>query len=536
MHSVRRIVYILAFVISIALALWSHSAPNAHDAAASGFPMAKAERHLEVIASRPRFIGTDANATIRGYIVKELEDAGIETEIQASTALARRFANTPEDVVINNIIARIPGSSKADAILLMCHYDSVPGAPGAGDDGAAVASLLTILKLLKQAAPLPNTIIGLFTDGEERGLLGARAFVKEPHRLLKDIRVVLNFEGRGNAGPAWMFETSSNNRTLIKQFSQFSPVPMGCSLMSAAYRYMPNDTDFTIFRRAGIPGLNFAFIGGYENYHQPADTIQKLDRGSFAHHGIQMLTMAKGLSAVDLNQANSSDFGESTYFNITSAVLVQYSNEMVWPITIIACLLSFLLLLRWMSHGTVTFVKLLLAFAAVFAWVAAATVFVFLICQGILKISGVSYFGIWGYTEYDNICFIAISAFVVLLTFAVSAWLSKRLGRDAVLSATLLLFSILAIALSVYVESGAFLFAWPLLVISAARHLGAHAPPQWIYLLATLAVAAFWAPLVLLFYQAMMLGACGAGIPLVVLGSLPFLQLFSDTTVSSRAA
>src|SRR5438105_2344263 len=80
--------------------------------------------------------------------------------------------------------------------------------PGADDDGVGVATLLETVRALKAGARLRNDVIFLFTDGEEVGMLGARAFVGE-HPWAKEVGVALNFEARGNTGPALMFETSN---------------------------------------------------------------------------------------------------------------------------------------------------------------------------------------------------------------------------------------------------------------------------------------------------------------------------------------
>ena len=52
----------------------------------------------------------------------------------------------------------------------MAHYDSVEMAPGAGDDGAAVAAILETTRALVLDAPFKNSVMLIFTDGEEAGL------------------------------------------------------------------------------------------------------------------------------------------------------------------------------------------------------------------------------------------------------------------------------------------------------------------------------------------------------------------------------
>jgi hypothetical protein len=120
------------------------------------------------------------------------------------------------------------------------------------------------------APSLKNDLIFLLTDGEEAGLIGARGFVQSSP-LSKEIKLVVNFEARGTSGPVYMFETSSGNERLIREFGKAAPLPAASSLMFGIYGRMPNDTDLTVLKRAGWSGLNLAFIGNPEHYHQPSD-------------------------------------------------------------------------------------------------------------------------------------------------------------------------------------------------------------------------------------------------------------------------
>src|SRR5207237_1219099 len=79
--------------------------------------------------------------------------------------------------------------------------------------------------------------------------------------------LVLNFEARGDRGPSLLFETSNNNAALIQEVAHAAPYPVGSSLFYSLYKLLPNDTDFTVFRPAATPGLNFAFGGRLEAYH-----------------------------------------------------------------------------------------------------------------------------------------------------------------------------------------------------------------------------------------------------------------------------
>ena len=133
--------------------------------------------------------------------------------------------------------------------------------PGAGDNASGVAVVLETLRAIKAGPLLDRDVIVLIDDGEEAGLLGANLFVDE-HPWATDVGVVLNFDARGVSGPSIMFETSDKNGWLIHQFAIASPRPVATSVSMDVYRIMPNDTDLTVFKRAGFAGLNFAFVGG----------------------------------------------------------------------------------------------------------------------------------------------------------------------------------------------------------------------------------------------------------------------------------
>jgi Zn-dependent M28 family amino/carboxypeptidase len=192
--------------------------------------------------------------------------------------------DTQQTSTATNLLGKLNGTDSDKTVLLVAHYDTVANSPGAGDNTSSVAALIETTRALKARGPSKNNIMVLFSDNEEAGLYGAKAFVHSPD-LSKDIGIVLNFDARGSSGPSLMFETSSHNEWLIREFSIAAPYPVASSLMYSIYRTLPNDSDFTIFKDAGFPGFNFAFIDGYNVYHTPQDTVERLDERSVQHHG-----------------------------------------------------------------------------------------------------------------------------------------------------------------------------------------------------------------------------------------------------------
>jgi hypothetical protein len=102
---------------------------------------------------------------------------------------------------------------------------------------------------------------------------------------------------------------------------------------------MKNNTDFTPLRDVGhLQGLNFAFIDGVENYHQPTDDLEHLDPRSLRHHGLQALALGTALADMDLT--NLPQTSDQVYFSIASRWVVHYPIGFALPIAVITCIIA----------------------------------------------------------------------------------------------------------------------------------------------------------------------------------------------------
>jgi Peptidase family M28 len=331
----------------VVLGIWSKQppAPVPSSAAPEVFSAERAMKHLPEIASVPHPIGSQANAQTRAYVVKTLESLGWETQRQVELGMSQEDGAVG---FISNVVARLRGTGDGKAVMLVAHYDSVPTGPGAADDGAAVAALLETARALKTLPRLRNDVIVLLTDGEEAGLLGAEAFVAR-HPWVPDVAAVLNFEYRGNSGPSIMFETSPGHGRLIDAFAS-TPLPVGTSLMYEIYRVMPNQTDMSVFKRVGIPGLNFAAISNASTYHSELDRVEDVDGRSVQHQGETMLALSRRLGEVDLGTQGAPD---QVYFDLPGLGLLHYPVSLAWGPAGLACVLWIAALSVGMRKGQV---------------------------------------------------------------------------------------------------------------------------------------------------------------------------------------
>lgn len=323
--------------------------PLPEDTALDHFSADRAWHHLEEIARAPHPMGSAEHARVRSYLVGELEAMGFEPTVQAATVLTERFDGSLAAGRVHNVLARLLGRQQGKAVLLMAHYDSVPAGPGAGDDASGVAALVETLRALRAGPPLENDVIVLLTDGEEAELFGVRAFVAQ-HAWARDVGVVFNFEARGHRGPVLMFETSDGNARLIDTLREVDTLKTAFSYGYEIYKRMPNDTDFSVTRRAGMTGMNFAFMHGLNRYHTQLDDLERLDRRSLQHQGELALGLTRLFGEADL----TSDWqggDNAIFFHLPGPIFVAYPEGMALPLVVVLWIGTILLWLAGRRQG-----------------------------------------------------------------------------------------------------------------------------------------------------------------------------------------
>jgi len=457
-----RWVPLLGLSLFAALAVWllRPPAPLPVTAPASEFAAGRALADVAVIARAPHAIGTPANAAVRDYLLGRLRALGLaDVRVQEGVGVGG-FGSFVQVGRVQNVLARLPGRVSGPAVLVLAHYDSQPNAPGAGDDGAGVAAMLETIRALKAGPPLTHDVIWLFTDGEEAGLLGARAYAADTVRLRREVGVVLNVEGRGNQGPVLMFEVSGQNGWVIEQLAQAAPAPLASSLFYEAYKRLPNDTDFTPLRQAGLTGLNFAFVGGHPYYHSPADTPAHLDPASVQHHGAYLLALVRHFGSISLAQTKAPD---ATFFNPLGTWLVRYPAAWGLPLTAGTLALLLLTLALARQRGRLSWLGLV---GGVAAWLG-TLVLVLGLGWGLLSAVAWAYpqYGAFYDREFYNagayqVALLALGLGVFSGVYAVAARLVRP---DALSGGALVAVAVLLGLMQWRASSSSFLLAWPLL-------------------------------------------------------------------------
>jgi carboxypeptidase Q len=204
-------------------------------------------------------------------IVMRNEDFGRVTRVLADgQRVELQFTITnvsyPEGKTAYNTITEIAGSDKKDEVVMLGgHLDSWHSATGATDNAVGCAVMLEAARILKAIGVQPRrTIRVALWSGEEQGILGSQAYVKEhfgsfesPKPEYSKLVAYMNIDsGTGRARGASVFgpaETAGILRDLLKPFEDF-----GVFGASASSSRGIGGTDSTSFSNAGLPGIGFA--------------------------------------------------------------------------------------------------------------------------------------------------------------------------------------------------------------------------------------------------------------------------------------
>jgi len=279
----------------------------------------------------PHPVGSAANTRVRQRVLTHLRWLGFDPQVEEG------FACTVNGTCarVANVLARLPGREPGKAVLLMAHYDSVGAGPGASDDMAGVAAMLEIARVLKAESQPRNTVLFLIDDGEEPGLLGARAFA-ERSPAAGEVGAVVNLEARGSSGPSLLFETSGESGWMIPLFAGTATRPVASSVFATIYDNLPNDTDLTVFKDRRVPGLNFAFIGEPLTYHTPADSFERSSPASLQHQGDNALGVVRALAAADLA---SPPAGRAVFFDLLALRVFHWPESWNLALAVLALVL-----------------------------------------------------------------------------------------------------------------------------------------------------------------------------------------------------
>ncbi|UCF12383.1 MAG: M28 family peptidase [Thermoplasmatales archaeon] len=227
----------------------------------------------QFVSFGPRPTGSKNCSDAAEYIHNEFEKLGLNSYIDNW-----RFPRYK----CQNVIATLNGTDpSSDAVFILCaHMDTTGNSPGANDDGAGVAALLTIANICSKYT-FNHTIRFLVTSGEENGLYGSHDYARKMYEQNENIIAVLNLDAIGNntekgGNVVYLLKPERSNwiSSFIVEIAQVYYEHINLTALPIANR----GNDHQSFLNYGYDAVQFVQLArGNYPLHTPEDTIEKVN-------------------------------------------------------------------------------------------------------------------------------------------------------------------------------------------------------------------------------------------------------------------
>lgn len=152
---------------------------------------------------------------------------------------------------------------------------------GADDNASGTAGVLALAEAFAAQAVRPRrSILFLAVSGEERGLLGSRAFVARPSVPLDSLVALVNLDMIGRNRPDSVYLNGWGKSTisdLVRELAaRHGELGLAVGPDEEDRPQTPGDSDHFPFQRQGVPYV-FFYTGGHPDYHAPGDEPARLD-------------------------------------------------------------------------------------------------------------------------------------------------------------------------------------------------------------------------------------------------------------------
>jgi hypothetical protein len=222
----------------------------------------------------PRVTGTETCVETATYISSQFQ------EYELSVSQHEWVYGGYEDVNVEGTLEGVNTSS--DDIFVICaHHDTVPGSPGADDNGSGTAAVLAAAKILSDYR-FEHTIRFVTFSGEEEGLLGSHEYAREAREKGENIVGIINADmigyTRGSEGMTHVYAQEVYSSTWITNISVniSAMYPEKIDLMIERVESRPY-SDHASFINYNYDAIFFIEYEFNDYYHSSEDTIDKMD-------------------------------------------------------------------------------------------------------------------------------------------------------------------------------------------------------------------------------------------------------------------
>ena len=524
----------VAIAVAAAFAVFPYYKPN--DRNSSEFSAHRVSDDIRVISKSPHSIQHPKERKVLGnFLFHRLQQMGGTTQMieydTIPSKIGGKFSYSNIYSVFEPVRDLFPDKvdSATSYVLLTAHYDSryrqIVGKDtvysyGAADDGYGVG---TILELVNQArkdrGEWKQGIKVLFTDAEEHNLDGMRSAFAHNKEVFEDVNFVINVEARGVKGPALLFETSPGNEKIMQLYAHANN-PSGLSLTSAVYRYLPNDTDFSVVKDS-IPGINISVIDNLHYYHTDKDNFTNISLRSIQHYGDQLEPLLAEYLANEEYSGSNALKGEKdiVFFALPLLGLFAFSKTGYFILNLVFYALFAFVLFLYVKYKMIPFREILKAIVHLFVFMVAAFVATTAAVWVAADMQEIDFSFIeLKYLHFDNLialCSIFVFALLIILFTRFQEKKYKSYAWSLLLAAEIVA-GLLSLVLLVAFGENFFIFI-PFAFASAALFFCVAKNFKWLYLVSCSVVAFVSAHFLYLLYVALTVGALGGIMLLLVL-------------------
>lgn len=280
---------VLISVVVFVAAFRQRSGPNARQSGL--FDSAQLLQDLRVLSAddmQGRRVDTAGGARARAYILDRFKASGIApfgTTFEEPFTFTMGPSGHQAAVHGVNVVGRIDGVKRPQRyIVISAHYDHLGVENGVvydgADDNASGAAALFSIATYVRAHRTANSIIVAAFDGEEEGLRGAQAFVKQPPVVAGAMGIDLNMDMIGRDPNDTLFVVGIHRqpalRPLVERVAASAPVKLLIGHDTPGEKEdWTDESDHYAFMQAHIPALYFG-VEDFDHHHQPTDKFETM--------------------------------------------------------------------------------------------------------------------------------------------------------------------------------------------------------------------------------------------------------------------
>lgn len=252
-----------------------------------------------------RMAGTRGSRQAQFYLIGRFKQIGL-SPFHNTYEYPFYFQQGEKQIMGTNLFGYIKGKS-ASAIVVTAHYDHLgvkSGTPadkdsiynGADDNASGVGGLLALMAYYKTHQP-EHTMIFVAFDGEEEGLQGAKAFLKQPPVPVTDMVLNINMDMIGRNDKNELYVCGLTQFPELKKYVDDAvntggqvKVLSGHDKKEEGSNNWINQSDHYEFYKLKIPMLYFG-VEDHPDYHQLSDEFKGIQPSFYYQAVLKVLTV-----------------------------------------------------------------------------------------------------------------------------------------------------------------------------------------------------------------------------------------------------